>query len=153
MTTQAQIEAIRKSVTVKAAVEAAFRAFTDEITTWWPLATHSYDGEKATEAVFEGRNGGRVYERREDGSEADWGEVITWEPPHRFVLEWKIFPSEVEVRFSYESEGVTRVDLEHRGWERAGEGAEAMREDYAGGWGVVLNAFAAGYPKEGASNR
>jgi uncharacterized protein YndB with AHSA1/START domain len=142
MTTQAQIEAIRKSVTVKAAVEAAFKAFTDEITTWWPLATHSYGGEKATEAVFEGRNGGRVFERREDGTEADWGEVIAWEPPHRFVLEWKIWPSEVEVRFSYESEGVTRVDLEHRGWERAREGAEQMRESYDGGWEVVLGAFA-----------
>jgi uncharacterized protein YndB with AHSA1/START domain len=143
MTTQAQIEAIRKSVTVKAAVEQAFKAFTDEITTWWPLATHSYSGEKAKEAIFEGRNGGRVYERQEDGTEADWGEVIAWEPPQRFVLEWKIFPSEVEVRFSYESEGVTRVDLEHRGWERAGENAELMRENYAGGWVVVLDAFVA----------
>jgi uncharacterized protein YndB with AHSA1/START domain len=153
MTTQARIEAIRKSVTVKAAVEQAFKAFTDEITTWWPLTTHSYGGEKATEAVFESRNGGRLYERRVDGTEADWGEVIAWEPPHRFVLEWKICPSEVEVRFSFESEGVTRVDLEHRGWERAGEGAEQMRENYAGGWDVVLDAFASGYPSEGASSR
>jgi uncharacterized protein YndB with AHSA1/START domain len=151
MTTQAQIEAIRKSVTVKAAVEQAFKAFTDEITTWWPLATHSYGGEKATAAVLEGRNGGRLYERQEDGTEADWGEVIAWEPPHRFVLEWKIRPSEVEVRFSYESEGVTRVDLEHRGWERAGEGAEQMRENYAGGWDVVLGAFVSRYASEGGS--
>jgi uncharacterized protein YndB with AHSA1/START domain len=154
MTTQAQIEAIRKSVTVKAAVERAFQAFTDEIATWFPLATHSYGGEKTTAAVFEGRNGGRVYERQEDGTEADWGEVIVWEPPHRFVLDWKICPSELEVRFSYESEGVTRVDLEHRGWERAGENAEAMRENYAGGWDVVLRAFAAGdYLSDGASRR
>jgi uncharacterized protein YndB with AHSA1/START domain len=143
MTTQAQIEAIRKSVTVKATVEQAFNAFTKEITTWFPLATHSYGGEKATEAVFEGGTGGRVYERQEDGTEAEWAEVIAWEPPQRFILEWKIFPSEVEVRFSYESDGVTRVDLEHRGWERAGENAEKIREDYAGGWDVVLGAFAA----------
>jgi uncharacterized protein YndB with AHSA1/START domain len=142
MSTQAQIDAIHKSVTVKAAVEEAFKAFTDEITTWWPLATHSYGGEKATEAVFEGRNGGRVYERRQDGTEADWGEVIAWEPPERFVLEWKIVPSEVEVRFSYESEGVTRVDLEHRGWDRAGENAEQKRENYARGWEAVLGTFA-----------
>jgi uncharacterized protein YndB with AHSA1/START domain len=143
MSTQAQIEAIHKSVTVKAAVEQAFKAFTDEITAWWPLATHSYGGEKATEAVFEGRNGGRVYERQKDGTEADWAEVVAWEPPQRFVLEWKICPSEVEVRFTYESEGVTRVDLEHRGWERAGENAEKMRENYAGGWDVVLRTFVA----------
>jgi Activator of Hsp90 ATPase homolog 1-like protein len=141
MSTQAQIEAIHKSVTVKAAVDQAFKAFTDEITTWWPLATHSYGGEKAKEAVFEGREGGRVYERQQDGTEADWAEVVAWEPPERFVLEWKICPSEVEVRFSYESEGVTRVDLEHRGWERAGENAEQTRENYSGGWDVVLGAF------------
>jgi uncharacterized protein YndB with AHSA1/START domain len=143
MTTQAQIDAIQKSVTVKATLEHAFRTFTDEIASWWPTATHSYGGEETETAVFEGKQGGRVYERQRDGTEAEWGEVIAWEPPHRFVLEWKICPSEVEVRFSYESDGVTRVDLEHRGWERAGENAEEMRESYAGGWDVVLGKYVA----------
>jgi len=141
MSTQAQIEAIRKSVTVNVPVERAFEAFTDGITSWWPLATHSYGGEKATTAVFEGREGGRVYERQEDGTEADWANVVAWEPPSRFLLDWKICPSEVEVRFTDEGEGVTRVDLEHRGWERAGENAAAMRENYAGGWDVVLKTY------------
>jgi uncharacterized protein YndB with AHSA1/START domain len=141
MSTQAQIEAIRKSVTVNVPVEQAFEAFTDGIASWWPLATHSYGGEKATAAVFEGRKGGRVYERQEDGTEADWAEVAAWEPPSRFVLDWKISASEVEVRFTDEGAGVTRVDLEHRDWERAGEGAEAKRENYDGGWDVVLGQF------------
>jgi uncharacterized protein YndB with AHSA1/START domain len=140
MSTQAQIEAIRKSVTVNVPVEQAFEAFTDGIASWWPLATHSYGHEKATAAVFEGREGGRVYERQEDGTEADWAEVVAWEPPGRFVLDWKIAPSEVEVRFTDEG-GVTRVDLEHRGWDRAGEGAEAKRQDYDGGWDVVLGTY------------
>jgi uncharacterized protein YndB with AHSA1/START domain len=143
MTTQAQIDAIQKSVTVQATLERAFQTFTDEISSWWPTATHSYGGDETETAVFEGKEGGRLYERQRDGTEADWGEVVAWEPPHRFVLEWKICPSEVEVRFSYESEGVTRVDLEHRGWERAGEGAEAMRENYSGGWDVVLGKYVA----------
>jgi uncharacterized protein YndB with AHSA1/START domain len=144
MTTQAQLEAIQKSVTVNVPVEQAFRTFTDGITHWWPLATHSYGGEKATEAVFEGREGGRVYERQEDGTERDWAEVIAWEPPHRFVLDWKICPSEVEVRFTDEGGDATRVDLEHRGWDRVGEGAAAMRENYAGGWEFVLGKYASG---------
>lgn len=144
MTTQAQIEAIRKSVTVNVPVERAFEAFTDGITSWWPLDTHSYGGEKAKAAVFEGKVGGRVYERQEDGTEADWGEVVAWEPPSRFLLDWKICPSEVEVRFTDEGGGVTRVDLEHRGWERAGEGAEKMRENYAGGWDHVLGKYVSG---------
>jgi uncharacterized protein YndB with AHSA1/START domain len=143
MTTQAQIDAIQKSVTVQATLERAFQMFTDEIADWWPTATHSYGGDETETAVFEGKEGGRVYERQRDGTEAEWGEVVAWEPPHRFVLEWKICPSEVEVRFSYESDGVTRVDLEHRGWERAGENAEAMRENYAGGWDVVLGKYVA----------
>jgi uncharacterized protein YndB with AHSA1/START domain len=143
MTTQAQIDAIQKSVTVQATLERAFQTFTDEISSWWPTATHSYGGDETETAVFEGKEGGRLYERQRDGTEADWGEVVAWEPPHRFVLEWKICPSEVEVRFSYESEGVTRVDLEHRGWERAGENAETLRENYAGGWDVVLGEYVA----------
>jgi uncharacterized protein YndB with AHSA1/START domain len=143
MTTQAQIDAIQKSVTVQATLERAFQTFTDEISSWWPTATHSYGGDETETAVFEGKEGGRLYERQRDGTEADWGEVVAWEPPHRFVLEWKICPSEVEVRFSYESEGVTRVDLEHRGWERAGENAETLRENYAGGWDVVLGKYVA----------
>jgi uncharacterized protein YndB with AHSA1/START domain len=144
MTTQAQIEAIHKSVTVNVPVAQAFTAFTDEIASWWPLNTHSYGGEKATAAVIEGREGGRVYERQADGTEADWAEVVAWEPPHRFVLDWKICPSEVEVRFTDAGDGVTRVDLEHRGWDRAGEGATAMRENYAGGWDHVLGKFVSG---------
>lgn len=144
MSTQAQVEAIRKSVTVNVPVERAFEAFTDGITSWWPLATHSYGGENATAAVFEGKVGGRVYERQNDGTEAEWAEVVAWEPPSRFLLDWKICPSEVEVCFTDEGGGITRVDLEHRGWERAGEGAQAIREDYAGGWEVVLGKFASG---------
>jgi uncharacterized protein YndB with AHSA1/START domain len=144
MTTQAQIEAIHKSVTVNVPVEQAFRTFTDDIASWWPLATHSYGGEKATAAVFEGREGGRMYERQEDGTERDWAEVIAWEPPHRFLLDWKICPSEVEVRFTDEGDGVTRVDLEHRGWDRVGEGAAAIRENYAGGWEFVLGKYVSG---------
>jgi uncharacterized protein YndB with AHSA1/START domain len=92
MSTQAQIEAIRKSVTVNVPVERAFEGFTDGITTWWPLVTHSYGGDKASAAIFEGKVGGRVYERQEDGTEADWAEVVAWEPPSRFLLDWKIPP-------------------------------------------------------------
>jgi uncharacterized protein YndB with AHSA1/START domain len=144
MSTQAQIDAIRKSVTVNVPVEKAFEAFTDGIASWWPLASHSYGGEKATSVAFEGREGGRVYERQVDGTEAEWAEVVAWEPPSRFVLDWKIAPSEVEIRFIEDGAGVTRVELEHRGWDRAGEGAEEKRENYDGGWDVVLGNYVTG---------
>jgi len=41
--------------------------------------------------------------------------------------------TEVEVRF-VPFDGCTRVELEHRGWERLGELANTARIDYDQGW-------------------
>ena len=81
--------------------------------------------------------GGRLYEVTAAG-EQDWGRVLEWEPPSRFLLAWQIRPAsgtEVEVRFLPEAPG-TRVELEHRGFD-AGE----SRENYDRGWDVVLAPF------------
>ena len=53
--------------------------------------------------------------------------------------------SEVEVRFTALAEGRTRVDVEHRYFERMGPGWEGMRVgvDSGGGWGSLLEMFAA----------
>jgi uncharacterized protein YndB with AHSA1/START domain len=53
--------------------------------------------------------------------------------------------SEVEVRFTAEPDGSTRVDLEHRFFERHGAGAEAMRSviDSPNGWSGLLALFSA----------
>jgi hypothetical protein len=50
----------------------------------------------------------------------------------------------VEIRFTPQPDGSTRVDLEHRHFERHGAGWEAMRTavDGAMGWGELLKAFA-----------
>jgi hypothetical protein len=44
------------------------------------------------------------------------------------------------VTFTADGTG-TRVDLEHRGWERLGEVAAEAREEYTQGWPRVLAAF------------
>jgi uncharacterized protein YndB with AHSA1/START domain len=61
------------------------------------------------------------------------------------VLEWRpsrtpTTPTEVEVRFAADGDG-TRLELEHRGWERLGARAEAARAGYDGGWVSVIGAF------------
>ena len=98
--------------------------------------------------VLEDPVGGRLYERRHDGGEADWGRVLAWEPPTRLLLAWspnpeRPAPTEVEVRFLAVEAGRTRVELEHRGWERLGELAAQARDSYRDGWPTVLDAYAA----------
>jgi uncharacterized protein YndB with AHSA1/START domain len=146
------IEPIRASVTVHRTPEDAFHVFTRQMGSWWPLQafsiaedTHGSD-VKAETVVFEEREGGLVIERMSDGSEATWATILTWDPPRRMVLAWKPNltdnpPTELEVTFTADAEG-TRVDLEHRGWERLGALAEEARAGYGENWNGVLALFA-----------
>jgi uncharacterized protein YndB with AHSA1/START domain len=73
------------------------------------------------------------------------GSVLAWEPPHRLLVSWKVNPERVaptewEIRFEPEGEG-TRVDFEHRGWERYEDGAEAS-SSYTRGWELILGRYA-----------
>ena len=138
------IEPVRRSIMVDCPMDEAFRVFTAELSSWWPLLTHSIHAERAREVVFEEREGGEVYELSETGEKAHWADVLAWEPPSRVVLDWKVNPdrpsTELELRFAAE-DGGTRVDLEHRGWERLGEEGPEAREGYNGGWVVVLGLY------------
>ena len=134
---------VRKSILVDAVPEEAFRIFTEEAASWWPLATHSLYHERATAVVFEPREGGRVFERASDGAEADWGRVVAWEPPTRFAMTWEIGgqATELEVRFTPEA-GATRIELEHGGWGRYGDAAGDHHGNYDKGWDFVLGRYA-----------
>jgi DNA-binding transcriptional ArsR family regulator/uncharacterized protein YndB with AHSA1/START domain len=145
MTTQAADLTVRKTVTVAASLERAFEVFTERIATWWPLATHSIGGDRAQGVVMERRVGGRVYELIEGGDQGYWATVTAWDPPRRLALSWKVnpesaAPTEIEVRFTPDGEG-TRVDLEHRGFERLGEDAPKASAGYTEGWGKVLGHY------------
>jgi len=147
-------EAVRKSITVNASPDTAFEIFTADFDSWWPR-THHLGSTPMTRGLIEGRKGGRCYTEHEDGSEVQWGTILVWEPPRRVVFAWQIAAdwkcepdmskaSEVEVRFTPEAGGKTRVDLEHRHFERMTAGAEAMRAGVSaeGGWGTLLQTFA-----------
>jgi hypothetical protein len=79
----ATLTPLRKSITVPWTREAAFRRFTEQISEWWPLTTHSVGGKRAERVVFEERVGGRIYEVVRGGEEHTWGTVTRWEPPAR----------------------------------------------------------------------
>jgi uncharacterized protein YndB with AHSA1/START domain len=142
---------VRKTLTVRASPDTAFRVFTEGFDRWWPRSHHIGKAELA-KAVIEPRVGGRWYEVCVDGSECEWGEVLAWEPPARLLLAWRLnaqweydpdLLTEVDVRFTRLDDHQTRVDFEHRGFERMGAGGEAARAGVDGpnGWGAILAGF------------
>jgi uncharacterized protein YndB with AHSA1/START domain len=146
--------AVTASTVVEAPIERAFSVFTADIGSWWHPAHHILEAELA-EMVFEPRVGGHIYDRGVDGSESRWARVVAYEPPDRVVFSWDISlrweietdperTSEVEVRFIAEGPERTRVELEHRGIERHGEGWEQMQAAVGSpnGWSGGLEAFA-----------
>ncbi len=142
------LEAVRKTVTVDCSVEEAFRVFTAEANSWWPVEKHSIRGTQVKEVVFEGREGGEVFELAGDGEKGHWATVVFWEPPNRLVLAWNILErdavaTEVEVRFLPEGSS-TRVELDHRGWDAIAEDAAEKRSSYDTGWDRVLGAYVEG---------
>jgi uncharacterized protein YndB with AHSA1/START domain len=153
--TEATTPPVRKTVNVRTSAERAFQVFTEGFDTWWPRS-HSIGKSALQKAIIEAKLGGRCYQLSVDGSECDWGRILVWEPPRRFVLAWQLNPqweyepdmtkaSEVEVSFSPEPDGSTRVDLEHRHFDRHGAGAPLMRAgvDSPEGWGGLLQLYAA----------
>jgi uncharacterized protein YndB with AHSA1/START domain len=154
MTMQAVDTSVRASVVADAPLDRAFSVFTDGIDSWWNR-DHTIGDEPLARMVLEPRVGGRAYGVGVRGGESDWGRVLAYEPPNRFVVSWDINlqwtreldperSSEVEVRFIAEDPNRTRVELEHRHLDRHGDGWEQMRDSVgsAGGWPGGLEGFA-----------
>ncbi len=144
---------VRAGVTLSAPAEHAFSVFVDRITDWWPKA-YTFSGDDLAQIAIEPRPDGRWYEIDRRGRRLDWGEVRAFEPDRRLVLSWAISAqrsqepldraSEVEVRFRRLGPSETRVELEHRAFERHGAGAETLRRGMASpeGWPYILREYA-----------
>lgn len=151
MTAKTSAEPVRKIVRVACPVDHAFRVFTEEVGSWWPVASHSVGGESST-VRFEPGPEGRLVETLDDGRERVWGWVLDWDEPHGFLISWHPGEdcartqvneaTEVEVTFSPDGDG-TRLELVHRGWERLGDRAPAAQDGYDTGWTFVLARFVA----------
>jgi uncharacterized protein YndB with AHSA1/START domain len=143
---------VRHVIVVDAPREHAFEVFTRGLDSWW-FRDHHIGKEPMREAVMEPREGGRVYERGIHGAECDWGRVLAWEPPSRLVVAWQIggdwqfdpepaHASEYEVRFIAETSTRTRVEFEHRHFERHGEAGRKIRDSVETGWAKLLATYA-----------
>jgi uncharacterized protein YndB with AHSA1/START domain len=146
--------AVRRTISVAASQQHAFDVFTAGFGGWWPKAYHIGTSDMA-DFILEPKVGGRWYEVGVDGTQCDTGRVLAYEPPERVVLAWQLneqwqydpdpsHASEVEVRFIAEGPSQTRVELEHRGFERHGGGAAAVRAgvEVPTGWTYVLELYA-----------
>jgi uncharacterized protein YndB with AHSA1/START domain len=149
-----QVTPVLKVTSVNASVDRAFEVFTRGFDSWWPRG-HHIGPSPMKRAVIEGKAGGRCYAEQVDGTDCPWGQVLVWDPPKRLIIAWQITPqwqyepdlakaSEVEVTFTPEAGGGTRIQLEHRYFERHGDGAAAMKAgvDSPNGWGGLLVLYA-----------
>jgi hypothetical protein len=145
---------VRQATTVRSDQEHTFDTFVRTIGAWWPVTPYSRGGDRVRDVTLERRAGGRVYETWDDGTRHDWGRILVWEAPHRFVMTWENTPVATEVELTFRALGpaLTRVSVEHRGWEALTP--EQLREDcaapggyeagrYAQGWTHILGVFAA----------
>ncbi|CAN5235623.1 SRPBCC family protein [soil metagenome] len=144
------IAPIVRTVTTKASPARAFELFTAHAGAWWGKGQTI--GKKDHEViVIEPRAGGRWYEADAEGTECQWGKVLTWEPPHRLVLAWQLnsqwqydpdFITELELSFSPADGGGTVVTLEHRDLECFGADAAKHAASLTGGWPKHMDQFA-----------
>ena len=136
------IEPLRLSYEIDCSVEHAFDVWTTRLSTWWPKG-HSASGDPDTFVVLEPRLGGRIFERTSDGTEIEWGEITSWQPPTRLGYQWHIArdrsaATDVELTFVDLGDNRTRLEIVHAGFERLGAEGAAWREANTAGWGALM---------------
>jgi hypothetical protein len=140
---------VRQATLVRSDVHHTFEVFVRTLGAWWPVQPFSVGQDKVRDVIVEERVGGRVYETWQDGTVVEWGQLLVWQPPHRFAMTWTgtPAPTEVELTFAVLGPALTRVAVEHRGWESLSEAQ--LSEDcalpggytsggYSKGWSAIL---------------
>lgn len=155
---------VRQATVVRSDIEHTFDVFVRTLGTWWPARPFSAGQDQVRDITLEPRAGGRVYETWHDGTVVDWGEMLLWQPPHRFVMTWTSTPAPTEVELTFTALGpkLTRVAVEHRGWEALSDAQ--LAEDcalpggytngaYSKGWSEILARFTAAAASPQPANR
>lgn len=152
---------VRQSTLVHAGIDHTFSTFVTTVGTWWPVQPFSAGKDRVRTVTIEPLPGGQVYETWDDGTEVGWGTVTAWEPPGRFVMTWTGTPAPTEVEFTFTALGpaLTKVAVEHRGWEALTD--EQLSKDcalpggynsgaYSAGWAAILNRLATAMSDHGS---
>ena len=110
---------VRQATLVRSTIDHTFEVFVATMGVWWPVCPFSAGQDRVRDVTLEQRVGGRVYETWQDGTVVVWGELLVWRPPERFTMTWTETPepTEVELTFSALGPALTRVTVEHRGWD------------------------------------
>ncbi|HVZ98712.1 MAG TPA: SRPBCC domain-containing protein [Caulobacterales bacterium] len=150
--TVVELAPVVKTIDVRRSAMDAFRIFTSEISSWWPMQTHNRGvtakGEITVRVTIEPRVGGRVYETLNDGRELEWGAVKAYEPGKLLAMDWCLGRPEgtdVSVRFEPVTENSCRVTLTHENWERMAAEGGKLRDAYENGWATVFEKCFGGY--------
>jgi uncharacterized protein YndB with AHSA1/START domain len=138
-------EPLRFAFEVRCSVGHAFEIWTTRIDSWWPRS-HTVSSEPDARVTLEPFVGGRIFERTPSGVEHDWGEVVAFEPERRLSYLWHLRrdradATEVEISFQALDGDSTRVEIEHRGWEKLGAEADTWRERNRSAWGTLLPCY------------
>jgi hypothetical protein len=141
------VPAVVKELRLSCSREHAFRMFTERLSSWWPLRSHSCFGENEAQVTFDGRVNGLVEEISVSGERAIWGTLLEWDPPAGFTMTWHpgqdvSAATRLRVRFDVIDESRTRLTLTHDGWEARSDQVLTTRDNYDGGWDGVLQAYA-----------
>jgi uncharacterized protein YndB with AHSA1/START domain len=140
-------EPLLVSVELDCPAEHAFSVWTTRFGDWWP-GSHTVSAAPGTTVLLEPGVGGRIYERAPDGTEHEWGQVTSWEPPRRLGYLWHLRQdradaTDVELRFVPLDTDRCRLDIVHSGWERLGARADTWRSANRAGWDGLLPHFVA----------
>jgi len=146
-------EVVQCSVSVPLSTSEAFHLFFEELGRWWPRE-YTWSQEALQAIGIEPREGGLCFELGPYGFRCDWGRVLEWSPPDRVQLQWQISfrrepvpnpekASLVEIGFTPEGAGSSRVTVTHSHFERHGAGAAEYQAAMASehGWPYLLKRF------------
>jgi uncharacterized protein YndB with AHSA1/START domain len=152
---------------VDAPPDVTFRAFTEEIGTWWrPNGLFQFTDDRTGRLHLEPGVGGHLVETYADGTSFVIGTVRSWEPPRHLALSWRHASfgpdqeTEVHVRFDAVDDQ-TRVTVEHHGWSgiphedaaRHGFPLEVFQRRLAEHWQTVLDSMRSGIDRSSGHTR